>query len=175
MLEILPLQQLAQHLAIGRGGDPDQATRAAQGDGDPVTLIAAGAIVLDSRVCRPGWLETSGGRILACGPGAPPRRADHEFADGVVVPGFIDMHVHGGGGASYTDGVSADVARAAGFHRGHGTTTTLASLVTASPTDLLAQVGMLAEMTRRVRSPVSIGRAVVEFGALRCARCRAAA
>ena len=114
-----------------------------------MTLIAAGAIVLDSRVCRPGWLETSGGRILACGPGAPPRRADHEFADGVVVPGFIDMHVHGGGGASYTDGVSADVARAAGFHRGHGTTTTLASLVTASPTDLLAQVGVLAEMTRR--------------------------
>ena len=49
-----------------------------------MTLIAAGAIVLDSRVCRPGWLETSGGRILACGPGAPPRRADHEFADGVV-------------------------------------------------------------------------------------------
>ena len=114
-----------------------------------MTLIGAGTVVLNGRVCKPGWLETSGGQILACGPGAPPRSADHGFADRVVVPGFVDMHVHGGGGASYTDGVSADVARAARFHRGHGITTTLASLVTASPTDLLAQVGVLAEMTRR--------------------------
>ncbi|MET0757928.1 MAG: N-acetylglucosamine-6-phosphate deacetylase [Mycobacterium sp.] len=114
-----------------------------------MTLIGAGTVVLDGRVCKPGWLETSGGQILACGPGAPPRSADHGFADSVVVPGFVDMHVHGGGGASYTDGVSADITRAAAFHRGHGTTTTLASLVTASPTELLAQVGVLAEMTRR--------------------------
>ena len=114
-----------------------------------MTLISAGAMVLDGRVCRPSWLETSGGRIRACGPGAPPRRADHEFADSFVVPGFIDIHVHGGGGASYTDGVSADVARAAAFHRSRGTTTTLASLVTASPTDLLAQVDVLAETTRQ--------------------------
>ena len=94
-----------------------------------MTLIGAGTVVLDGRVCKPGWLETSGGQILACGPGAPPRSADHGFADSVVVPGFVDMHVHGGGGASYTDGVSADITRAAAFHRGHGTTTTLASVV----------------------------------------------
>jgi N-acetylglucosamine-6-phosphate deacetylase len=114
-----------------------------------VTLIAADAVVLAGRVCRPGWLETSDGRIFDCGAGTPPRQADHDFPDSVVVPGFVDMHVHGGGGASYTDGSHDDVTRAATFHRSHGTTTTLASLVTASPEELLTQVRVLAEMTRR--------------------------
>jgi N-acetylglucosamine-6-phosphate deacetylase len=66
----------------------------------------------------------------------------------VAVPGFVDMHVHGGDGASYGDGSSADISRAAAFHRRHGTTTTLASLATASPDDLLAAVRVLAEATR---------------------------
>ncbi|HZQ33455.1 MAG TPA: amidohydrolase family protein, partial [Mycobacterium sp.] len=110
-------------------------------------LIAAGTVVLDGRVCRPGWVETFAERIVGCDAGAPPRAPDAEFVSGVVVPGFVDMHVHGGGGFSYTDGVRADIKRAADFHRRHGTTTTLASLVTASPADLLAAVTVLAELT----------------------------
>jgi N-acetylglucosamine-6-phosphate deacetylase len=58
------------------------------------------------------------------------------------------MHVHGGGGASYTDGIGADVSRAAEFHLRHGTTTTLASLLTVSPGELLSAVRGLADMTR---------------------------
>jgi N-acetylglucosamine-6-phosphate deacetylase len=80
--------------------------------------------------------------------GRTTRPADADFPDSIVVPGFIDIHVHGGGGASYTDGMPAQVTEAAGFHRSHGTTTTLASLVTASPSDLLHQTHVLAEMTR---------------------------
>jgi N-acetylglucosamine-6-phosphate deacetylase len=111
-------------------------------------LIAAGTVVLDRGVCRPGWLETSGARIVDCGSGPPPRPADVDMPEAVVVPGFVDMHAHGGGGASYTDANDADILRAAMFHRRHGTTTTLASLVTASPADLLTAVGVLAESTR---------------------------
>jgi N-acetylglucosamine-6-phosphate deacetylase len=110
-------------------------------------MIAAGTMVIDGRICRPGWLETSGGRIAACGAGPPPRPADRDFPDCTVVPGFIDMHVHGGGGASYTDGDG--IADAASFHVRHGTTTTLASLVTASPEELLSGVRACAEATRR--------------------------
>lgn len=62
------------------------------------------------------------------------------------MPGFIDTHVHGGGGASYTD--QDDIARAADFHLRHGTTTTLASLVTAEPAKLLTGVRALAAATR---------------------------
>jgi N-acetylglucosamine-6-phosphate deacetylase len=111
-------------------------------------LIAAGTVVLAHGICRPGWLETSGGRIVGCGSGPPPRPADVDMPDALVVPGFVDMHVHGGGGATYTDGNDADIVRAATFHRRHGTTTTLASLVTASPADLLTAVHALAESTR---------------------------
>jgi N-acetylglucosamine-6-phosphate deacetylase len=113
-----------------------------------MTLIRAGTIVLDGRICRPGWLAVSGRRISDCGSGTPPRPPDVDFPDAVVVPGFVDMHVHGGGGAWYTDGHSDEIAAASAFHRRHGTTTTLASLVTASPEHLLAAVRELADATR---------------------------
>ncbi|OBI17259.1 N-acetylglucosamine-6-phosphate deacetylase [Mycobacterium sp. E2327] len=114
-------------------------------------LISAGTMVLDGQVCRPGWLETSDGRIRACGTGPPPGPADRDFPDSVVVPGFVDMHVHGGGGASYTEASIAPDAidAAAHFHRRHGTTTTLASLVTAAPAELIAGVRALAAAAQR--------------------------
>ena len=119
------------------------------------TMILDGTVldgtVLDGEIGRPGWLATSGGRVLACGAGAPPGPVDRDFPDCTVVPGFVDMHVHGGGGASYTDadGNADGVADAAGFHLRHGSTTTLASLVTASPADLIAGVRALAGASRR--------------------------
>ena len=110
-------------------------------------LISAGTMVLDGQVGRPGWLETSGERILACGSGPPPRPADDDFPDCTVVPGFIDVHVHGGGGASYTD--TDGITAAAEFHLRHGTTTTLASLVTSSPAELIEGVRALAAASQR--------------------------
>src|ERR1700739_4775494 len=113
-----------------------------------MALTAAGALALEQGICRPGWVETSGGRIVGCGSGLPPRRPDVDMPEALLVPGFVDIHVHGGGGASYTDGNGADILRAATFHRGHGTTTSLASLVTASPAELLTAVRALADSTR---------------------------
>jgi N-acetylglucosamine-6-phosphate deacetylase len=112
-----------------------------------VTVIRAGTVVLDGKVCRPGWLDISGRQIVACGPGGPPRPADVDLPDSIAVPGFIDMHVHGGGGASYTE--AGDVSEAAAFHLSHGTTTTLASLVTLTPAELMTSVRALAEETQR--------------------------
>jgi N-acetylglucosamine-6-phosphate deacetylase len=113
-----------------------------------MVLIAAGSVTLDQRICRPGWVETRGHRIHECGAGPPPRQADVDLPDALVVPGFVEMHAHGGGGGSYADGTDADTMRAAVFHRRHGTTTTLASLVTAPPGDLLTAVVALADSTR---------------------------
>lgn len=66
-----------------------------------------------------------------------------EEVAGWVVPGFVDTHVHGGGGASYatTDPDEARTARQ--FHREHGTTTSLASLVTADLETLTTQIATL--------------------------------
>ena len=78
----------------------------------------------------PGYVEIDGPTILAV-------VADEFTAgDDVIVPGFVDLHCHGGGGHTFTTG-DADAARAAAaFHLRHGTTTMLASLV-SSPFELM--------------------------------------
>jgi N-acetylglucosamine-6-phosphate deacetylase len=63
-----------------------------------------------------------------------------------VVPGYVDIHVHGGGGASYSSANADEARRAAQFHLAHGTTTSLASLVSASMQDLVRQVTALVPL-----------------------------
>lgn len=66
-----------------------------------------------------------------------------EEIEGWVVPGFVDTHVHGGGGASYATTDPGEARAAREFHRAHGTTTSLASLVTADLTTLADQIATL--------------------------------
>ena len=68
----------------------------------------------------------------------------------VLVPGFVDVHVHGGAGAAFPGGDAEEALRAVAFHRAHGTTTTLASLVAAAPEEL-RRVGGRARRARRRR------------------------
>ena len=56
------------------------------------------------------------------------------------------MHVHGGGGASFTEGGPDDARRAAAFHRAHGTTRIVASLVTAPVGEFERRSAMLADL-----------------------------
>jgi N-acetylglucosamine-6-phosphate deacetylase len=69
-----------------------------------------------------------------------------EWIPGWTVPGFVDTHVHGGGGADYatTDPEQARTARE--FHRRHGTTSTFASLVTADLDTLYDQLATLVPL-----------------------------
>lgn len=109
-------------------------------------LLTAATVLTGAELLRPGWIEVSGGVITAIGAGAPGRPADHDFAGATVVPGFVDTHVHGGGGGAFS--VCEQTAAAVALHRRHGTTTLVASLVTEAPADLLAQVGALAGQVR---------------------------
>jgi N-acetylglucosamine-6-phosphate deacetylase len=89
---------------------------------------------LTGRIVTPGGvvegsLIIEGGRITAIDPGP----AD---ADQWIVPGFVDIHTHGGGGHTFTSGDAHAARSAAAFHREHGTTTLLASLV-SGPFDLM--------------------------------------
>ncbi|MEU4239193.1 N-acetylglucosamine-6-phosphate deacetylase [Actinoplanes sp. NPDC026619] len=61
---------------------------------------------------------------------------DERAGDDIIVPGFVDLHCHGGGGHTFTTGDAAEARKAAAFHLAHGTTTMLASLV-SSPFDLM--------------------------------------
>jgi N-acetylglucosamine-6-phosphate deacetylase len=111
--------------------------------GDPA-IIAAEHVVTPDGVLAPGWIRIADGRIEAVLPGEPPAPAGRRAH--WALPGFIDMHVHGGGGASFTEGGPDDARRAAAFHRAHGTTRTLASLVTAPVGLLQRRVAMLADL-----------------------------
>lgn len=102
-------------------------------------------VVTPSGVLHDATISIDAGRIVACATSLPPG-ADVERVSGWVVPGFVDTHVHGGGGHTYAteDPNSALTARA--FHAAHGTTTSLASLVTAPIEVLLRQLSTLAEL-----------------------------
>lgn len=63
-------------------------------------------------------------------------RADDAAPDDrLLLPGFVDLHVHGGDGADCMEGEEA-VRHLAGFHARHGTTSLLATTVTAPAADL---------------------------------------
>lgn len=73
----------------------------------------------------------------------PPTFQPDEEIDGWVVPGFVDTHGHGGGGATYATTDPDEALAARRFHREHGTTTAVASLVTADLGVLAAQIATL--------------------------------
>lgn len=108
------------------------------------TLLAGARVVHRAGVVEDGWLELDEGRITATGAGVPTRAPDRDLAGAWVLPGFVDVHVHGGGGASFGSGDIEEARRAIGFHRRHGTTTSLASLMTAGLEDLERSLGSLA-------------------------------
>lgn len=92
-----------------------------------------------------GHLEIEGETIVAATPGPSLRRAvDH--VTGIIVPGYVDVHSHGGGGASFITEDPAAAHQVLDAHRRHGTTTMVASLVTGSIPALKRQVATLAAL-----------------------------
>jgi N-acetylglucosamine-6-phosphate deacetylase len=111
-------------------------------------LLTADTLLTGRELLRPGWVDASDGVVRAIGAGPAPRRADRELGAVTVAPGFVDTHVHGGGGANFSAASHADTSTAVALHRRHGTTTLVASLVTADPAELLCQVTELADDVR---------------------------
>jgi N-acetylglucosamine-6-phosphate deacetylase len=119
-----------------------------------MTVLRHARVVTPGGVLADGWVSIAGGRIAAVGTGTPPTgEGTHTDLGGAwLLPGFIDLHVHGGGGHDATSSPD-DMAAAVAFHRRHGTTRTLVSLVTA-PLDALArQLGWVADLTAVGPSP----------------------
>jgi N-acetylglucosamine-6-phosphate deacetylase len=111
-------------------------------------LISVETLLTGRELLRPGWIDVSQTTVAALGGGAPPRPVDRDLGAATVVPGFVDTHLHGGGGANFSTAATSETATAVALHRRHGTTTLLASLVTAGPTELLRQVSGLADDVR---------------------------
>lgn len=92
------------------------------------------------------WLRIEGDRIVAVGGESsvqdPPRSHDTVRAD-IVMPGFIDLHCHGGGGGAFTSADRDQITQAVALHQAHGTTTMHASLVSSAYDDLIEQIRAL--------------------------------
>jgi N-acetylglucosamine-6-phosphate deacetylase len=77
--------------------------------------------------------------------------ADAEVVDageGFVAPGFVDVHVHGGGGADFMDATPEAVQTACRFHASGGTTGLLASTAAAPAEELLRALDVIAGVQR---------------------------
>jgi N-acetylglucosamine-6-phosphate deacetylase len=113
-----------------------------------VDVTLRGPALVGDTVLPDVVVRVEGDRIAAVVPIAggaePPRQAEN--AGGTMVPGYVDMHCHGGGGTAFTDLRDDAAAATARHHHAHGSTTLVASLVTMSPRDLERGVRMLAEI-----------------------------
>jgi N-acetylglucosamine-6-phosphate deacetylase len=113
-----------------------------------VRLISSGLDRADA------FVAFRGDRVLATGTGGGWRDLpgnDPDVLDGtgyVLTPGLLDIHNHGGAGASYGEG-GESIRTARRHHRMHGTTRQLLSLVTAPLDDLISQTHLAAAEARR--------------------------
>ncbi|MGV9244294.1 N-acetylglucosamine-6-phosphate deacetylase [Streptomyces sp. NPDC003710] len=138
----------------------------------PSKVLAGARVVLPTGIVTDGSVVVQGTRIAAVSPGgsgdpaasaspAPPDRDGPRLPGGIqanteiidvrghwLVPGFVDLHNHGGGGASFS-GTAEEILTAVRTHRLHGTTTLVASTVTDDMDFLVRQAGLLSELAEQ--------------------------
>lgn len=104
----------------------------------PDEVVADGAVVVESELLR--WVGPATA-VPEAWRGVLPAPSDD-----TLLPGLVDIHCHGGGGASFPDATTAhEVTTAADEHLRHGTTTLVASLVTAAGDVLVERARLLAD------------------------------
>jgi N-acetylglucosamine-6-phosphate deacetylase len=101
-------------------------------------------IVTPTGVLNNGWLLVNDGVIVEVGSSAnsvipnQPNRTTIDAKGGWLIPGFIDVHVHGGAGHDFMDANEEGLRAITKFHAAHGTTSILATTLTASREELTA-------------------------------------
>ncbi|WP_426003207.1 N-acetylglucosamine-6-phosphate deacetylase [Paenarthrobacter sp. NyZ202] len=122
----------------------------------PSHQILTGTLISDGVVTEDGLLAIEGDRIAFAGPA---RDFDPEAFEGFgsavrlgvpsgsyLLPGLVDVHCHGGNGGDFPGGDESSARKAADFLHRSGTTSFLASMVTASREDLLRGIGLFVKL-----------------------------
>lgn len=110
-------------------------------------IIAAAHAVIEGQERSDVWLDIREGVIHEIGDGLHPN-AQRKFS-GTLIPGFIDIHCHGGGGYYFSNLDPDLISIAIQTHRQAGTTTLFASLVTADLDQLKSQIQALIPFVQR--------------------------
>ena len=103
------------------------------------TVFANGSVITLTRILPRANLVVEGGKILGVSQGEAP--ADAEIIDCAgqyVSPGFVDIHLHGGGGADVCDATPDAVRTVAATHARYGTTAMLPATESVARDTLLA-------------------------------------
>ena len=110
-------------------------------------IIQASGAVVNGSLLGDLWIESSKGVITAVNPGV--HSSPDTTTDGVLTPGFVDIHCHGGGGHYFSATSSDSITAAIKAHKKTGTTSLVASLVSESIDDLKIQIQRLIPFYNR--------------------------
>ncbi|WP_308115441.1 MULTISPECIES: amidohydrolase family protein [unclassified Rhodococcus (in: high G+C Gram-positive bacteria)] len=113
-----------------------------------MTLLR-GRVVLVDGVLEDGVVEFEDDRIVRVGPARGRTDIAVPPSSSTILPGMVDVHCHGGGGAGFPDATADAVDAAVAHHVRSGTTTMLASLVSAPREVLVDRTTLLANLWRR--------------------------
>src|SRR5262245_58151719 len=90
-----------------------------------------GTVVLPDRLVEGGRVCVDGARITAVGPALAAGAGLVDLGGGYLVPGFVDLHVHGGAGADFMDATAVAFRTVCRAHARHGTTSLLPTTTVA--------------------------------------------
>jgi N-acetylglucosamine-6-phosphate deacetylase len=109
-------------------------------------------LIINNRVIPDGFLLEDNGIVLEAGTmdSAPAGKARNIPCGGLYLsPGFVDLHVHGGGGYDFMDGSEEAVVKAAKTHLRHGTTTLLPTTAASTDEDLFLTIEAFKKVKNR--------------------------
>lgn len=107
------------------------------------TILTGGTIFTPDKTLVDHSLIMDGDKIVAVVPGLPTDAAESEIIDTrnlFVIPGFIDIHVHGAVGVDTMDATGEALHAMGDYFARHGVTTFLPTTVTASKQDTKATI-----------------------------------
>jgi N-acetylglucosamine-6-phosphate deacetylase len=110
--------------------------------------LLRGALVSRGGVIDDGLVAVDGGRIAFAGPTADWTGPPPPPPSGMLLPGLVDVHCHGAAGHGFPDSDADGVTAALEHHLRHGTTSMLASLVSAPAAVLRERVELLAPLVK---------------------------
>jgi N-acetylglucosamine-6-phosphate deacetylase len=119
--------------------------------GEEKLKIYNGRVVTPYRIIEGGCVVVADGKIISVSQG------DAECADArqidakgrYVSPGFIDIHVHGGGGYDFMDGTLEAFLGVAELHARYGTTAMVPTTLTSRKEDLLHTLALYEQADKR--------------------------
>jgi N-acetylglucosamine-6-phosphate deacetylase len=110
-------------------------------------IISAATVLIDQELRKEVWLDIEDDVIRSINSGTTP---EYDLRlEGILLPGFVDIHCHGGGGAYFASLTDAEITQVISTHRAGGTVVSLASLVTEPIPDLLKQIMRLVPFAQR--------------------------